>query len=205
MRKKILSFIGICLLCNVVLLAQTKVLTTDGKVLMASSIELTNENVLVSVDDVSQTIAKSNVLAVIPKGNKAYTFRIKNNKKLTIKKGDIYNNYEGADKPRIFAYKYLGSKSNIGQLYTLNGDNSLNEEQFKNIYNEQQQKFKTRNTLSLLLAVGALLLGAISLSNSMKSANSVSSYSLNMGNIAYPFEGMFGTISFDMRHPKLAA
>lgn len=154
--------------------AQTKVLTTDGKTLNTTSIKSTDNSVILTSAGENKTLSKADILAVVPENGRSYTFKIKNGKKLKIKSKDIYNNYEGADRPRIFAYKYLGSDPNAGQLYVLNSDSELSEVQFKSLFNEQQKKLKTRGIVSMGLAVVALILGAASLSSSLSQANALS-------------------------------
>jgi hypothetical protein len=164
--------------------AQTKVLTTDGKMFMASTVETTDDAVNITVANEKQTIPKLNVLVIVPNGKPGYTYRVKNGKKLAIKKKFIHNDYSGTDKPRIFAYKYFGSPSNVSQLYVLNSDSSMTEEQFASIFNAQQKQLKTNNIVSLSLAIFAFILGAASLSNT---ANSLSYNSLDFIESTLPY------------------
>ncbi len=171
MKKKSYSLTIFLVLFTTLTYAQTKVLTIDGKTLMASVVEIKDESIVATIEGKNQNILKNNVLAIIPNGKSAYTFKIKNDKKLILKRKDMHNNYLGADKPRMYAYKYQGSPSNISQLYTLNGDSSMNEEQFKNIFNEQQKKFKTRNIVSMSLAVLVFLIGFASMTSALGDLN----------------------------------
>jgi len=151
-------------------------LTTDGKTFTTSNVAVADESITFSSSGKNQSILKNNVLAVVPEGKKAYTFRIKNGKKQTIKKKDMHSNYTGTDKPRMYAYKYMGTESNVSKLHVLNADSSMNEEQFKGIFNEQQKKLKTRNFVGIGLAVLALGLGAASLvsaNNDLNNANNM--------------------------------
>lgn len=152
MKRKTTGLFILCMVCSFLTFAQTKVLTTDGKMYMASAVETTSDEITITVENQKQTIPKLNVLAIVPDGKPGFTYRAKNGKKLVIKKKFILNDYTGTDKPRIFAYKYMGSPANVGQLYVLNSDGSMTEEQFASIFDAQQKKLKTNNIVGIGLA-----------------------------------------------------
>lgn len=164
MKRKSYSLIIFLVLCATFSFAQTKVLTTDGKTINSSSFQINDDNITTNYNGEMQTILKNNVLAVIPEGKTPYTFRLKNGKKMNVKKKFFHNAYTGPDKPRFFAYKYLGSPANVGQLYVLNSDGSMTEEQFTSVFKQQQKKLKTNNIVSISAASVALLVGIASLS-----------------------------------------
>lgn len=173
MKAKTLITVAVLLFAFTMSFAQTKVLTTGGRTFTTPNVAISDESISFAADGKNQTILKNNVLAVVPEGKSAYTFRVKNGKKQTIKKKDMHNNYTGSDKPRMFAYKYMGTESNVSKLYVLNADASMNQDQFKNIFNEQQKKFKTRNVVAIGAAVLALGVGAASLASANKDASNL--------------------------------
>jgi len=158
MKLKTSYFTFFILFCSTLSLAQTKVLTTDGRALLATSVQANNNNIVATVAGENQTILKSNVLVVVPEGKKGYTFRIKNGQKLKIRKRDINNNYQGKDIPRIYAYKYLGIRGDVNKIYSTNSDTSLSFEEFKTIFNKQQQKMRTGNIVSVSASAFILLI-----------------------------------------------
>jgi len=171
MKRKTSGLFILCMFCSFLTFAQTKVLTTDGKMFMASAVETASDEITISVDNQKQTIPKLNVLVIVPEGKPGFTYRTKNGKKMAIKKKFIHNDYAGTDKPRIFAYKYMGSSANVGQLYVLNADESMNEEQFASIFEAQQKKLKTNNIVAIGAASFALLVGIASLTQANSDLN----------------------------------
>lgn len=169
-----------CVLCSILTFSQTKVLTTDGKTFIVSALELQDDAINITSGDKKQTIQKLNVLAIVPDGKPAYTFRMKNGKKMMIKSKFIHNNYTGTDKPRIFAYKYLGNPAEVSQLYVLNSDSSMTEEQFASVFHAQQKKLKSNNILALGLATLGLLIAIGSFTSTMNQVNDLNNLSNSM-------------------------
>jgi hypothetical protein len=127
---------------------QYKVLTTKGNFIVASGIEIRDQTVNLKTSQGSQTIDKTDILCVIPKSGKTFTFREKNNKKMKILKRDVENDYKGTDIAKIFAYKYYKSNPDIGQLYQLYPEESLTEAEFAAAFAKQQKIFKKRTIIS---------------------------------------------------------
>jgi hypothetical protein len=138
--------------------AQTKVLTTDGKMFIASAIEITKKSITLDIDGKNRTFPKSDVLVVVPEGKNGFTYRTKNGQKLKIRKRDIHNSYAGTDIPRIYAYKHLGGKPDIKQIYIKHGDTSSSFDEFKTILKKQQQKIKTGNIVGISCCALMLLI-----------------------------------------------
>ena len=176
---KIILVFAICLL-NFNCYAQNKVLLTNGTSLNSNSIVVEKESVKLDIDGEPQSFGKNEILCIVPEGKTGYTFSARNNKKMKIKKKDIYYDYEGTDIARLFGYKYFKTPFDIAQLYRLNMNNTLSEEEFKNIFNAQQKTLKSRSTISLVAAGAALLIGLSSLLITMKDVNSLSYNNLNM-------------------------
>jgi hypothetical protein len=129
--------------------AQTKVLTTDGETLIASAIETNKWDIDLTINGETQNILKSNVFAVVPPGKKSFTYTIKKGKKWMLRKKDVRNNYQGTDRPRIYVYKYFGTKTDPEQIYVDNSESGVTLEEFTRIYKEQQQKIKMGNIAAL--------------------------------------------------------
>ena len=160
MKLKTYYFTFFILFCSTLSFAQTKVLTTDGRALVATSVQTNSNNIVATVAGENQTISKSNVLVVVPEGKKGYTFRIKNGKKLKLLKRDIHNNFQGTDIPRMYGYKYLGAKGDFEQIYITNSDTSIPFEEFKTIFKKQQKKIRSR-TIGSVCASALLILIAL--------------------------------------------
>lgn len=175
MKRKTFQLTIFFVFCSILTFSQNKIITTDGKTLIASAIEINDDAINITVDKEKQTIQKLNVLAIVPEGKPAYTFRMKNGKKMIIKGKFIHNNYTGTDKPRIFAYKYLGHPTEVSQLYVLNSDSSMTEEQFASVFNAQQKKLKSNNFIALGLATLGLVIAIGSFSSTMKQVNDLNS------------------------------
>lgn len=154
--------------------AQNKVLLTDGTSLRPNSIEVEKESVILNIEGERQSISKEKILCVIPEGKTGYTFHQRKNKKLKIKKKDIYYNYEGTDVPRLFAYKYFKTSFDTAQLYRLNPNNTLPEEEFNKVFNQQQKTLNSRLTVSYVAAGVAFLVGLGSFLATMRDVNSLS-------------------------------
>lgn len=117
----------------------------NGTSLDSESIVIEKESVKLNIDGKAKSITKAEILCIIPEGKTGYTFWEKNkNKKMKIKKKDIFYNYEDTDIPRIFAYKYLKTSYTASKLYRLNSNSSLSEADFTSIFNEQDKKLRSR-------------------------------------------------------------
>lgn len=171
MKLKTLFITCTCCILYSATFAQNKILTTDGKTLNAASVEINKTNITANVNGDNQTISKSDILAVVPDGKKGFTFRAKNGKKMPIKNKFIHFDFSGTDRPRIYAYKYLGTNAKVNQLYVLNSDGSMTEEQFASIYHAQQKRLKTNNVVSITSAAVILLVGYASMTYSKKNLN----------------------------------
>lgn len=158
MKRKSCSLFILLVLCSTIAFAQTKVLTTDGKMFMASAVETSKESVTLTMAGENQSFQKSDILVVVPDGKKGFTYRTKNGQKLKIRNRYINNSYQGTDIPKIYAYKNLGGKPDIQQMYVKHGDTSLSFEEFNKIYKKQQQKIKTGNIVSISLSAFILLI-----------------------------------------------
>ena len=170
MKTKVISLIILAMFCNVFSFGQYKVLLENGKSIDVSSLHIVNERVALST---GQMIDKSDILCIIPEEGRSYTFLKKNDKKTKIQKRDIKNEYQGTDKAKIFAYKYSGVEQNVGQLYVLNSDNSLTEDEFKLAFTQQQGKITIRKVVLFAIVVPIFLYSLINFTGTLKEVNSI--------------------------------
>lgn len=186
MKKQFLSLLIFTLFSTLLAFGQNKVLLVNGESLDATTFKSETESVSVTVNSETKTIPKSEILCIIPAGKKGYTFSLKNNKKLKILGRDISNNYKGADKARIFAYKYHRSTANVGELYKLNSDSNLSEEEFRIIFNTMQRKIKSRGTTGLIISIVALAIVIPVFISTLSDAQAVSYNNIDDTDIKIP-------------------
>ena len=180
MKVKIISLVIFAMFCNVFSFGQYNVLLVNGKSLNTSSIKVKKELIVLTADGEEQSIAKEDILCVIPELGRSYSYRKKNNKKIKILKRDIVNKYEGTDIVKLFAYKYYGSTIDIGQLYLLNSDKSPSEEEFKNVFDKQQQKIRSRTIISTTVSVIVLIIVVPMFIRTLNDVNSLSNNNLDL-------------------------
>ena len=169
--KSIIITCALLIVCFTYSFGQYNVLLVKGKAVTASAVEVGDESVMLKTATGEQTINKADVLCVIPDSGKSFTFRMKNDKKMKILKKDMENEYKGADIARLFAYKYYKSQTDIGQLYALNSDHNLTEEEFRSAFEKQQKKFKKRTIVSASLAGFVFIIGTASFISTMNEAS----------------------------------
>ena len=161
MKTNIISLIIIGLFCNVFSFGQGKVLLENGSYVNMSSIEINGESVTLTTDNKeTQKITKAELLVVLPEGEKPYAFLQKNDKKIKFKKDAISKYYQGVDIARLFAYKYYKGIYDVGELYQKNPGYTFSEEEFKNVFDEEQRSLKKRSNISMGVGIGALVIGS---------------------------------------------
>jgi hypothetical protein len=173
MKKALCLFIlGIAL--NGFLFGQNKVLLEDGSSMSYSQISISSDLVKISVNGETKSLNKTDILCIIPEKGKSFTFRKTNNMKFKIAKKDLKNDFEGSDIPRLFAYKYYKSNTDVNTLYNLFQDTKLSQIDFEGYYKTQQQKIRSRATTGTVIGVVILAIAVGGLIRTISTANSLS-------------------------------
>jgi len=173
MKKTILMIItGI--ICTLLSYGQNKVLLENGNSVVYSAISIENERVKVYVNGETQFFKKADILCIVPKKGKSYSFREKDNRKTKISKKDIKHDYQGSDIPRLFAYKYYKSKTDVNTLYNKYQNITLSQFDFEGYYKTQQKKIRSRATTGTIIGVVILAISVGGLIRTISNANEVS-------------------------------
>ena len=173
MKKGILLIICV-IICNVLSFGQNKLILENGNSMVYSSISLANDEVKVEVNGEIKTLNKSDILCIVPNKGKSYTFRKKDNRKIKIAKKDIKHDYDGSDIPRLFAYKYFKSKTDVNTLYNKYQNIKLSQFDFEGYYKTQQRRIRARATTGTVIAVVVLVISVGSLIRTIGNVNAVS-------------------------------
>jgi len=168
----ILTFLFLSTYC----LSQNTIKLINGESVSASSIEYSKNSDICKLNG-SEDIAKDQILCIIPDGKAAFTFHHKKNRKYKIAKRDIENNYNDKDLAKVYAYKYYKSEKSINELFNLNPNNSLSEEEFTELFNKQHKKIKGRTTTTITLCIVAFVVGLGSLLSSLEDKDTLDGYS----------------------------
>ncbi|MCD4697831.1 MAG: hypothetical protein K8S16_16520 [Bacteroidales bacterium] len=190
--KKVFLLLSLGMTCSILLFGQSKLLLENGSFVIFTHISIDSEQVKVNVNGETRLFSKTDILCIIPERGKSYTFRKKNNIKFKIAPKDIKNNYNGADIPRLFAYKYYKSNTDVSEVYKLFQDTKLSLFNFESYYNAQQQKIRSRATTATVLSVVLLAIAVGGFIRTLNTANSLSynhidvpnTYDLEMNNNA---------------------
>ncbi len=100
---------------------QNKILLTNGQTLDYLNIKAGNSSVVLSNDSLEQSVEKTDILCAIPVQGKCFTYKIKNNRMLKLRRKFVNINSHGIGRARLFATKYFGAKTSISDLYILKG------------------------------------------------------------------------------------
>lgn len=172
MKKTLGLFILAITLCSITI-GQNKILLENGSSMNYSGISVEKDLVKVTVNGEIRSIAKTDVLCVIPEKGRSFTFMKKNNVKFKIAKNDMKNGYEGADIARIFAYKYYKSDTDISAIHKIFQGIELTLSDFETYFNTQQRKIRSRATTATIIGVVVLVISVGGLVRVLGDANAV--------------------------------
>ncbi len=174
MKSKVIFIIIFLGFFNALSYGQYTVLLLNGKSLNSSSVSIKDDPVALVVNDENQSVSKNEILCIIPKKKKSFTFSQKNNRKIRIPKKWISHNYHGEDRAVILAIKYYKSPVDVNELYDANSDNNtISQEEFENTFGKTQKKIKRKNIATYIGAGIALSIAVVSLTGTLNEINNL--------------------------------
>jgi hypothetical protein len=170
MKTRIIPLIISGMLFNVFIYGQVRICLTNGQSINNVKMEIGQNAAVLIKDSLPKTIAMKDILYIIGGDGNCYTYKIKNDRKMKIRKSLICDNYLGTDRARIFAAKYDGTRPDVKELYILNSDENISEADFTKAFTAQQKKYSRAKGIafsSFILSLGAFI-AALSQLNSIE-------------------------------------